>query len=154
MLLVAACTPKPTEPWSGPTSGDGATEEIAVPSLGVTIRVPTGTEVTHLGGGATFHVAPGSRVDRSFSLGTGEPALVHGEAATSRQEKKLAGGNLIRYELRTAEGGSGGAEEYLDGAIVVGQDVFAVHCHDQAEEPGKPSAEWCLQWLATARLAK
>lgn len=155
LLLASACTAtKPTEPWTGPTSGEGPTEEVAVPSLGITIRVPSGTDVAHLGSGATFYVAPGSRSGRSFSLEMGEPAVVHGEAATSRQEKKLPGGNLIRYEIRSADGGSGGAEEFLDGAIVVGQDVFAVHCHDQAEEPAKPSAAWCLEWLATARTAK
>ena len=150
LLAAAACTaPKPTEPWTGPTSGEGPTEEVSIPSLGVTIRVPAGTEVVHLAGGATFYVTPHARAGRSFSLGTGEPALVHGEAATSRQEKKLAGGNRIRYELRTSHEGSGGAEEFLDGAIVVGQDVFAVHCHDQSET--QPHAEWCLEWLATAR---
>ena len=94
------------------------------------------------------------RAARSFSLEDGEPALVHSEPAISRQEKVLAGGNRIRYELRNSDGGSGGAEAYLDGALVVGQLVLAVHCHDQAEEPAKPSAEWCLEWLATVRRPK
>lgn len=149
-----ACKTRPTEPWAGPTSGSGPTEEVAIPSLAVSIRVPAGTEVEHVAGGATFYVTPGSRAARSFSLGEGEPELVHEQAATTRQEKKLPGGNLIRYELRTAEGGSGGAEAFLDGAIVVGQHVLAVHCHDQAEPPATPAGDWCLEWLATAEPAK
>ena len=35
-----------------------------------------------------------------------------------------------------------------------GFKVLAVHCHDQAEAPAKPSAEWCLEWLATVRGAR
>lgn len=154
LLASAGCSPKAAEPWAGPTAGTGPTEYIDVPSLGVTLQVPAGTDTVHVGAGATFYVNPGARAARSFSLEEGEPALVHGEPATSRQEKKLPGGGRIRYELRTSDGGSGGAEAYLDGALVVDQRVLAVHCHDQAEEPATPSAEWCLEWLATVRGAK
>lgn len=155
LLLVSACSSKTNEPWAGPsTATDGATENIAIPSLDITLDVPVGTETVHVGAGATFYVNPGHRRVRSFSVGDGEPALVHPEPAISRQEKKLPGGALIRYELRASEGGSGGAEAYLDGAMVVGQQVLAVHCHDQQEWPTAASAEWCLEWLATIRRAK
>ena len=148
VLLIAGCSQKaPVEPWEGPVAtGD----EVAIPALGISLSVPPGTETQFVGDGATFYVSPEARAARSFSIGAGDPALVHDGAAT-RHEKVLKGGNRIRYELRTANEGSGGPESYLDGVIVVGQDVFAVHCHDQAPEMGTPDAQWCLQWLATAR---
>jgi len=152
--VLAGCSPKPVEPWSGPTSATGSTEHVAIPSLAVTLQVPAGTDTVHVGAGATFYVEPDTRRARSFSLEDGEPAVVHTEPADSRQEKRLPGGAKIRYELRSFEGGSGGAESFLDGAMVVDQQVLAVHCHDQAEAPAKPSAEWCLEWLATVRGAR
>ena len=161
-LLVAAAVAgacsrraaeRAAEPWEGPTGPSGPTEAVSIPSLGVTLRVPSGTEVEHVGGGAAFYTQPGARNPRSFSLGFGQPALVHEGPETKRQERTLPGGALIRYTLREATEGSGGTESFLDGAMVVGQQVLAVHCHDQAEAPAKPSAEWCLEWLATVRAA-
>lgn len=150
-LASAGCSPKAAEPWAGPKPAAGPTEDVAIPSLGITLQVPAGTDVVHVGAGATFYVNPGARAARAFSLEDGEPALVHGEPAVARHEKKLPGGSRIRYELRVSTGASGGPEAFLDGALVVGQQVLAVHCHDQAEEPATPSAEWCLEWLATVR---
>lgn len=150
LVLVAGCSQsqKPVEPWEGPVAtGD----EVDVPGLGISLSVPPGTETQYVGSGATFYVSPDARAARSFSIGDGDPALVH-EGPATRHEKVLKGGNRIRYELRSSSEGSGGPESFLDGVIVVGQDVFAVHCHDQASEMGAaPDAQWCLQWLATAR---
>ena len=147
LFLLAGCSQKAVEPWEGPVAtGD----EVDVPPLGISLKVPPGTETHFVGAGATFYVSPGERAARSFSVGQGDPALVH-EGAATRHEKVLPGGNRVRYELRTANEGSGGPEAFLDGVIVVGQDVFAIHCHDQAAEMATPDATWCLQWLATAR---
>lgn len=141
------------EPWSGPVAPSGPTEEVAVPSLGITLVVPAGTQVEHVGAGATFFVEPDTRRARSFSIEQGMPALVHPGPANQRRERTLKkNGALIRYEVRLADEGSGGAEAFLDGVIVVDQDIFAVHCHDQAEAPAEPQAEWCFEWLATAKL--
>lgn len=144
--LIAGCSRKAVGPWEGPVAtGD----DVAIPALGITLSVPPGTETQFVGAGATFYVSPGTRAARSFSIGSGDPAILHDGPAT-RHEKVLEGGNRVRYELRSANEGSGGPESFLDGVIVVGQDVFAVHCHDQSDA-GAPDAQWCLQWLATAR---
>lgn len=155
LLVAAACAKRASdEPWS-PTAPTGPTAEVAVPSLGLTLVVPAGTQVEHLGAGATFFVEPDTRRARSFSIEQGMPALVHPGPAAERREVTLGKNRAtVRYEVRLATEGSGGTEAFLDGVIVVDQDVFAVHCHDQAEPPDQPAPDWCFQWLQTARLAR
>ena len=59
----------------------------------------------------------------------------------------LPGGDLV-YRIDKYEGGSGGAEATLVGALDVGGGTYRVECHEQAELP-EPDGEWCIPYLRT-----
>lgn len=134
LLTAAACTP--------PTA---AAERVAVPALRCTLDVPAGTAVAHTDDGATFTTRPGTRAPRRFSIHARPPG--QGEL-----HKLLAADVSITYTLHANDGGSGGAESVLAGALQVRDRNFAVTCHDQAEPPADADATWCLPWLATLRV--
>lgn len=124
----------------------GVGERILVPALRGALDVPVGTEVTLDAEGATFTTRPGTRVPRSFDIYARSPD----GAGELRQD--LADDVSIVYSVHKSDGGSGGEEARLVGALRVGDRSFAVTCHDQAEWPGAPDPTWCLSWLATVRV--
>lgn len=132
--LIAACT-APTTPR----------ERVAIAALRCSLDVPAGTAVALADDGATFTTRPGARVPRQFS--------VHARpSAPGESRRTLAADVAIAYTLRTADGGSGGAESVLEGRLQAGARSFAVTCNDQAEAPLEADATWCFVWLATLRV--
>lgn len=138
LVLLFACTPPPRV----------ATKRAEIPALRCSLDVPAGTEVTLADDGATFILEPGARAPRSFSL--------HARALAQSGELRqvLTDDVSIAYALEANDGGSGGSESTLVGNLHVGDREFAVKCHDQDEWPGDPNASWCLEWLATIRVAR
>jgi hypothetical protein len=123
-----------------------AAERALVPALRCALDVPVGTVVTLAEHGATFMTRPGARAPRSFGISARAPD------GAGELRQVLAADVSIVYSVHKSEGGSGGEQATLVGALQVGDRQFAVTCEDQGEWPGAPDPTWCLAWLATVRV--
>lgn len=118
-------------------------ERVAIAALRCALDVPVGTEVRLTEDGATFMTRPRARVSRSFGIYARAPE------GAGEVRHNLAVDVSIAYSVHKSDGGSGGEEARLLGALRVGDRQYAVTCDDQAEWPDAPDPTWCLSWLAT-----
>ena len=131
-------------------AGDQAARSLRdLPALPLRMSLPISAALAPSADGVRIELRPGTRSPRAATIapsnGTAPSAGSH-----VRQERP---GLRIQYELKFFEGaGSGGDEQTLEGVVEVDGQRFRISCHDQAEAPAKPDAEWCIPWLATLQL--
>jgi hypothetical protein len=122
-------------------------EEQRLPGIGMFVRLPPQMAAHLDGAGVLVTSKLDTRTRPSLRLIPWET----GRSAVTTVERLLANGAVLRYRVEHFSGGSGGDEEQLIGSVSLAGRQFAVECHDQAEWPGEPRAEWCLSIIGTLR---
>ena len=115
--------------------GDGAVApaRVLVAAGTLAIDLPAGAEAAHRAGASAFTLDPATRSPRAI-----EVVRLAADAAPA--------------EMRWSEsdGGSGGTEYQLRGALRRCGAVFEVRCALQSED-GRPDMDWCRDAIASLR---
>ncbi len=113
--------------------GAAAPARVFVAAGRLAIDLPAAAEASHRDGASAFTLDPGTRSPREI-----EVVELAADAAPSD----------MRWS--ESEGGSGGAEYELRGALRRCGAVFEVRCAAQSED-GRPDMDWCRDAIASLR---
>jgi len=114
---------------------------------GLQLHVPADAD-SH-GGPDRFELArrPHTRTPDTMSLRR-STADEHAALLRTAPKKVVLDGGRLAYRVERSEGGSGGPEATLVGAVELGAGTYRVECHAQSED-APPAGDWCLPYLLT-----
>lgn len=135
---------------SAPNHGDVPVRRVQLEGIAIEMRLEQSVAITPLPGadaGIRIDFRPGHRQPRQIDLiRSGDPCL----RETCPNASRFRNGARLSFRTESNEGGSGGAEAYLTGALGFGDRKLSVLCRTQSEFG--PNPEWCIHHLRNMTL--